>query len=245
MYTISGKVLVRETGQGIADLQVVFYELEPGATSVNELLASLRDAARAVGALWDRIRGERLGSVLTARDGTFQVSFDAAPSDRVGMQRRRDLLLLVLAPHDAYAGEGAPEQLLYAVSSHVPRDGATESFAIRIPRESIDRLGPRAQRRSGDVKSIVDAMERAYALEQSVQAKTTELTRRKVAPALERQRRVSQAFENFSLSKYPNEFRSSAYYVAQGEQVATKQDQAVDRQLEKIPQLLDSGVERN
>ena len=88
--TITGKITLKETGQGIPDLLVVIYDLDPG-TKPDEFIRSLTGSGPESTSVPSSVKpitggkkepvntlgflGDRIGSVLTAQDGTFAISF--------------------------------------------------------------------------------------------------------------------------------------------------------------------------
>src|SRR5262245_13817132 len=98
MNTIRGKVVVKESGDGVPDLVVVAYDVDP-ASDPDEDAAALASSSGLV--------GDRIGSVLTDEDGAFELDY-GDDAFRVGDadERRPDILLTVLAPEDAAVDPG-------------------------------------------------------------------------------------------------------------------------------------------
>lgn len=69
---VSGRVLLKETGVGIPDLLVVIYDLDPGIRPEEELGARDPDGVFPFG---PPLLGDRLGSILTAADGSGELEY--------------------------------------------------------------------------------------------------------------------------------------------------------------------------
>src|SRR5688500_5134951 len=101
MNKISGRVVLRESGAGIPDVLVVVYDVDP-ATKPEEAIARNATSELPPESLSG---GDRLGSVLTAKDGSFELSYeDAEFQIRNANERRPDLVLQVLGPEEPGAG---------------------------------------------------------------------------------------------------------------------------------------------
>src|SRR5262249_38073336 len=95
--TISGRVILKESGAGIPDLLVVLYDKDPGTKSED----ALREAPPPIVGHTANDNGDRIGSVLTGSDGRFKLIFeDAEFQIRNAQERRPDLLIKVLAPEE-------------------------------------------------------------------------------------------------------------------------------------------------
>jgi len=140
MRRIHGYVLVKESNQGIPNLVVCAYDSE---TTLQEVIGE-RPRANVLTPLFMEKLGKRIGSVLTDREGAFQLTRDDLQFE--GVESRPDLLLLVLAPEDVVDPKRPfvtpPEQRLLYISS-VPRTdaGAEEAFIIRLLQAQLDASG--------------------------------------------------------------------------------------------------------
>src|SRR4051812_41820147 len=112
--TISGLVILKESGVGVPKLLVVLFtpvEIVPATGAV----PSAPPAGSAA------LPPNRLGSVLTGSDGSFTLTVDDARfQTRSSAFGRPDLHLMVLAPEEP----GVPLGALVLYSSTVPRQNA-------------------------------------------------------------------------------------------------------------------------
>src|SRR5688572_22395398 len=117
MNRVSGRIVVKETGAGIPDLLVAFFDLDPHSRAEEDLnpLAVEPGTDRGHG-----IVGSRLGSVLTNADGSFAFEYDDEAFRSGNAERRPDLTLMVTAPEDPE--ERADPKILHA--SHGVRQNA-------------------------------------------------------------------------------------------------------------------------
>src|SRR5690606_27209698 len=114
MYTIQGKVIVKGTPEGVPDLVVVAYDLDPLLVrqvqnqttgfppqqrfTDDDLRTLLTDRATRS---WVDFPGDRLGSVLTDEQGRFRLELDDTEFKKGNAEHWPDLVLFVLAPSQA------------------------------------------------------------------------------------------------------------------------------------------------
>jgi hypothetical protein len=148
--TIVGKVLVKDSGLGIPDLLVVIQDSD----DVPILLASSSDKG-GKGHSPNESTVVRIGSVLTAADGSFSLNYDDTDiraADREYKENngnkdnkeykdntRPDLFIMVLAPEDS--DQGGPPKVLYKSGASRQNAGRTESFLIRITAAKLKEAG--------------------------------------------------------------------------------------------------------
>jgi len=134
--TIRGKVTLKESGAGIPDLLVVIYDLDPGTKP--EEGSETRDPVitRSANAPPSFLQGDRLGSVITAQDGTWSLSYED-PEFRIAnpTEKRPDLQLMVLAPEDA--DTAGPPVVLFDSKVLRANAGRTEGYLIRITSKQL------------------------------------------------------------------------------------------------------------
>lgn len=135
MKQIIGRVLVRETNAGIGNLVVAAFDQD----SRGGPLDHPRDPE-----LDPDAYGHRLGSVITARDGGFEL--DASHCDPAGGCARPNLVLAVFAPEEPDgAGAGCTSgrgRVLHVSRQPRYHAGAVESYVIRIPQAQLRGLIP-------------------------------------------------------------------------------------------------------
>lgn len=130
MNTVSGRVILKESGAGIPDLLVVLYS----AIGVIPIPPSAPPPA-SIG-----ITGDRLGSVLTGSDGSFTLTYDDTSFQITDPKSRRPSVhLSVLAPEEP----GIPPEALLLYSSVVVRQnaGAMEQYVIRLTTAQLQKAG--------------------------------------------------------------------------------------------------------
>ena len=124
---VRGRVVVRETHAGIADVVVVLLDVDPAWQP------------SAAAAFPQPARWQRLGSDVTARGGSFRLEYspgNVLPESGEQVPRP-DLVLVVLAPDDGAAAAGDPgffggRALL--ISEATRHDaGRSEAYVLRIP----------------------------------------------------------------------------------------------------------------
>ena len=132
MNSVTGRVLRQETGEGVADLVVTVYDVDRDPESKPTTSPGPR-----TGVLdrWDDLRGQRLGSVVTGRDGEFALQY----GDSDSKADRTDLLLFVTAPERAH--DTAGPALLHVSRGIRQSAGRVESYLITLTREVLEQAG--------------------------------------------------------------------------------------------------------
>lgn len=130
LNTISGKIVLKETGVGIPDMLVVIYDLDPGAKNEEEFPTPTPPIGIAPIVIPRNFLGDRLGSILSAPDGTWSLTYEddefriANPTEK-----RPDLQLMVLGPEDADSGEPV---VLFNSKVLRQNSGRMEAYLIRL-----------------------------------------------------------------------------------------------------------------
>jgi hypothetical protein len=127
MNIIRGKVTVKETGTGVPDLIISVYDLDP-KTLPEEIFHI--DPRKPVADLWQIISGDRLGSVVTDENGTFEMVYEDAAFQVRNRERRPDLTLFVVAPEDMSVNPGP---CILHVSAARQNAGRMENYVIKLP----------------------------------------------------------------------------------------------------------------
>lgn len=123
--TVAGRVILKESGVGIPNLLVVLFSPQP--------IILLSGAPPN-----PNVSGDRLGSVITGQDGSFELVYDDADFRVVNPNEQRpDLHLTIFAPEETGS---APEQLVL-FSSVLPRElGArTEQYIVRLSTDQLNK----------------------------------------------------------------------------------------------------------
>lgn len=132
MGKLSGRISVRESGDGIPEVVVVAYDID--AKNAAELQ---RFAEHVSADFWDEVPGERLGSVVTDELGRFEMTY-TDPRHGKKAERRASLAIFVVGPEGLRAG--APP-LLHAPGEVRTGAAEAETYTIRIPLEHLRRAG--------------------------------------------------------------------------------------------------------
>src|SRR5688500_11329544 len=99
--SISGKVILKETGMGVPDLIVIVYDLDP-VTGTDGGTPSI---PRSASATPPSNGADRIGSVLTSEDGSWGLPYsDSEFRLSSPDEKRPDLWIEVQAPEDSDSG---------------------------------------------------------------------------------------------------------------------------------------------
>lgn len=231
MFTVQGVVATVETGQGVPNLQVVLYDIDPLAgQQTNNQSTSEVPAGANIDAVWQTISGDRLGSVLTDSAGRFKLQFEAVDFASLEKNPRPELMLCVVAPDDVDANGPfalpVTSRLLYMARDIRINAGRLESYYIRLPREKLARYGidPVRVPTGGEPaaqfiqKSLAVAAER----ERVAQAAAAEALQPKFAQFTLEANRTKQAFTAFTLAPRKRGVRDERLVLQKGESLATK-----------------------
>lgn len=97
---------------------------------------TIEQALRSNAHAWTDFPGDRIGSVLTDKQGRFKLEYDDKAYQVSTQERRPDLVLLVLGP-DHSKGVGIIDRILHY--AYIPREnsGRIESYIIHISEEEL------------------------------------------------------------------------------------------------------------
>jgi hypothetical protein len=128
-------VLWKENGTPLKDMLVVIYDLDPGARPEEEFSAPASTTLAPTPVIPSL--GDRLGSVLSADDGSWELEYDDSEFRIANnTEKRPDLQLMVLAPEDA--DSDAPPTVLFNSKLMRMNAGRNEAYLIRIPTKSLE-----------------------------------------------------------------------------------------------------------
>jgi hypothetical protein len=226
MNTVQGKIVLANPALGIPDALVVLYDLDPD-TKPEETIASASFDATNGDAF--SLLGDRIGSVLTAADGGFSLSFeDTEFRIRNSQEKRPDLLLLVLAPE--LPGRPIRERILFTSPQVRQNAGRQESYLIQLTDEDLKRVGlpiPAMPSTPGiqSGEDELDMFEAKLAAGKRYFDRKAAILRQHVE--VEHAQHVQERMANFSinvkeeLSRVPKSLRDE-HFVADGESVFAK-----------------------
>lgn len=190
---VYGKVIIKGTFVGIPNLLVVVYDIDAARQEQadEDLDAVISNAAARA---WIDFPGDRIGSVLTARDGSFTLGYrDAAFNRTPAGEHRPDLVFFVLAPDvrvgDTYLGQPVPQRLLHYAYVARKDAGQREALIVALEPALLDQRGI-AYPGSASARGIDPAS--LLAAQQQRTARKIELVRTAVAGHLDKYRRLAE-----------------------------------------------------
>jgi len=136
MNKIVGKVVVKETGVGAKDLLIVVYDLDPKMhpEEVSKMCGSDRNFD-----IWEKILGNRLGSILTDENGKFELEYEDSEFQIQDKERRPDIVLFVVAPEDPTI-KPCPK-ILHVSCGTRWNAGRIENYVIKLPLSLLTKSG--------------------------------------------------------------------------------------------------------
>lgn len=237
MNRISGRVVLKESGAGVPDVLVVIYDLDPG-TKTEESIASTASLAVPPESLSG---GDRLGSVLTARDGSFELSYeDSEFQIRNSNERRPDLVLQVLGPEEP--GQAVEARVLYVSRTVRQNAGKTEQCLIRITAEQLTKAGIEAPSLVAEddaepAQGRVQRLKAAHTRSAAIADGTLEVARDRVDTHRVRFQGFSAKLHSAlstSLSTVPVAQLQPDRFVKQGESPFTKNSVVIQRNIRDV-----------
>lgn len=161
---VSGRIVRADNGFGIPNLKIAIFDIdtvdgpEIGAASgvhspelFSTILSAIygRSNKESIGVRGDAPAGDRIGSVLTKQDGSFELEFadEAFQQGNDKGERRPDLFVLVIGPDKSTVvngtGLGQPESQRIVHLTMYPRwnAGRQETFFVEIPTELFSKAG--------------------------------------------------------------------------------------------------------
>jgi hypothetical protein len=139
---VTGRIVVKETGVGIADLIIVVFDLDDTVTQEQLTRRGERLQKRGKGwqdDFWQKLSGNRLGSTLTDQSGSFELEYANADLREANEDKRPNLGLFVLAPEDASL-DPCPVVLHISCGAR-PGAGQIETFLIKLQLETLQAAG--------------------------------------------------------------------------------------------------------
>ena len=157
MFTFQGRIVLSETGIGIPDLNVVFYDYDPGQKNEDQGVAE----GKTVFSFVSKFQGDRLGSVLTDADGNFLLNFSEKDFTIQESEKRPDLFFFILGPQKSERGnvfaENEAKRIIHLSSAPIANIGRQESLIIKIETKTLEKFNipiPRESSTSGSPKNV-------------------------------------------------------------------------------------------
>ncbi len=245
MFTVQGVVATIETAQGIPNLQVVLYDIDPLASKspqANQPSSEVPEGAR-FDAVWQAISGDRLGSVLTDAAGRFKLQFEAADFASLEKKPRPELMLCVVAPDDADVNgpfaKPVTSRLLYVARDIRINSGKLESYYIRLPQAKLTLFGIEPGRMPHpDGEATAPFIQKSYAAaaesERVAAAAAAEALQPKFAEFALSYTRARQAFTGFTLAPRKHGVRDDRLVLRKGESLSAKSALLVTQRITDI-----------
>lgn len=245
MNRVFGRVLVKESRLGIPDLVVAVFDADLKQGSDADTPNSWLDPA----VDWTSGIGDRLGSAVTKRDGSFELIFD---DKAIGPhEQRADLILAVMAPDLARSPEGPPppppnKGVLHLAAFPRVNSGRSEGYIVLVlqsqlkqhdlPFPVVNQLGVAPQ--EALVRSITESETARAAFKNSL----ADSMRLKT----ERRQVVARAAASFvqQLSAAPLVARKSATFVRPDNPVVKAQGVARENGVRRLSESPSSATVR-
>jgi len=220
MNIIIGKVSVRDKNVGIPNLLVSLYDLDPA--SKPEKITSLKRAIRDP-QLWDKIPGDRIGSVLTNSEGKFDLQYEDSEFQVRSREYRPDLIVIVTAPE--CSDEGDCPNVLHISCGTRSNAGLTESFSIVISEEQLQEAGiPVPGSLDEDPISVIKKINDQFQQDKKLSDAQRKIAEKKIELRREQKKEVDKKLQNFykMLSTVSDEQKKKLNFVNPGESVEKK-----------------------
>jgi hypothetical protein len=243
MNRVTGKVLLKETNVGIADLLVEVYDVDPG-TRPEDLMAPSGSGSIAVlpgtntRTSQVNLIAERLLSMATGPSGEFSGEYDDADFRRRNPEERRpDLMLLVRAPEET---SGDPNTRVLFVSKEARVDAANhETYVVRIPLAALTAAGLSAPTdlalETEDPDAITNKMKVAVTRQVKLNFDVQKIAAEQVAAERDRSTRIEKQVEERLLEKLtgiPTAAADRFNYVPPGGNVESAMFRAVKKSID-------------
>lgn len=214
--TIAGRITI-ESGEGVAGLNVVFYE---SGTLADPIAVPTQGT-------------ERLGSALTDDDGRFRFAWEDATAAKTG--GKRQLAVLVLPPLRPTGKDEQLQTVLWQTIIHGLRPGGSETLSVQLAKESL--------RKAGALREPSQVLAGELSEDWTQQARMSTF----LAPAVQQQiaARVSAISkgQHFArkLSALPSATRKDRLFVGDGTTLESAQKASQEAGLQRMATLADAG----
>ena len=236
MNKVTGKILLQETGIGIPNLIVTIYDVDIN-TVPKDILQSHH--AKVVNS-WEKLEGDRLGSILTEADGSFLLEYD----DKEFNETRPDLLLFVTAPEAPESNGCSP--MLHVSCGIRQNAGRLESYVIRLTANELKKAGvllasePANVSGSGtqtqDAPDLFGSLKLQYARKNKLSELGRQFTAERFIGRREATSRIEKTFGSLDkiLSTVPQAIRESEQYVSIDGDIQQASLTSLNKQIEKL-----------
>jgi hypothetical protein len=233
MNQVTGKILLHETGVGIPNLVVTVYDVDSNALPQEAIQSKQASPVN----FWERLQGDRLGSVLTDADGTFLLEYD----DREFKEERPDLLVFVTAPEGPGLDGCSP--MLHVACGIRQNAGRIESYLIRLTAEELSKAGVPlpsvpAQSSKGihEPADVIGSMRLRYARQDEFRELARQLAADRIGKQRETDAKIAKTFGRIDklLSPIPESIRESHQYVPMDADIQQASLSSLSKQVEML-----------
>jgi hypothetical protein len=247
MYSINGRIQNKETNIGIPDLLVVLLDIDkfqdpensqsPNVERINLAATTGFDINAVVSA------ANRLGSVITDRDGNFSFEIDATDFNTGNEQEQKpDIALVALTPEEP--GLKLSDRLLYFSNDLRINAGHKEAYIIKLKSELLkQRQVPVPQ--SGTVENKISNYQKKVQEDKDYNDVVKKVEREKIVV---KQAAIQSHIENLQRVIVPPAIAVSSdfsTFIDRDEKVAEKIDAHHTKELDKVKILIDRHLTRN
>lgn len=257
--TITGKITLKETGRGIPDLLVVMYDLDPG-TKPDEFIRSLTGSSTGSTSVSNSVKpvtgskkqpvntlgflGDRIGSVLTAQDGTFTIIYTNQEFQVLNeTEKRPDLFLMVLGPEESQ--KTFEDNLIYYSPEIRQNAGRNEYYFIQLTEKQLTEKKIESPKR--DIEKIAQSKFDAYndetGLEEQFHSKLLAQETEKIKLKKEALVTSKKEFRKLLAPKPVAPDKTFSTFVDEEEDVAGKFEEHISRQIGKRQAAINKHIE--
>lgn len=235
--TISGRVITKNSGIGIPGLLVVIRDLDPNTTPEEQFPQPGSSSTTHLQTLPSSY--DQLGSIITAADGSYSLSYDDSEFRiQNATEKRPDLFLMVLAPDDAESG--TEPIILYKSPSVIQNAGRKEARIIKISEEQLIKAGfpiPNKQTETIEktIKNYVDKKEAEVKLNRGIaDFHRTIIERNLEEKKVFRENFIKKVVTNYEVAPVNGEM------VKEGEAIAEKVKKVAKKTIDRVNLELNS-----
>ncbi|MFD5424212.1 hypothetical protein [Streptomyces sp. NPDC127084] len=225
--TIAGRVTT-ESGQGVARLNVAFYEIGQSATPTKYAAAPGQGT-------------ERVGSALTDEDGRFLFAWDE-PAALQGITSKdapksgqRQVAVLVLPPHRPVPEKGKEPATLWQTVIYGLRYGGTETLSIQLPRQTLREAG--ALREPAEI--LAEELSEDWTQQQRMNTFLAPTVKEQISARV----KAVQKGQDFArkLAALPAATRKDRLFLGAGTTLEAAQKAGLEAGLQRLAQFADAG----
>jgi hypothetical protein len=248
MYNVTGKIQNKETGIGIPDLLVVLLDIDkfqdpdnPQPSSNVERINLAATSGFDINTVISE--ANRLGSVITDRDGNFSFEIDSTDFNTGNEQEQKpDIVLIVLTPEEP--GLKLSDRLLYFSTDFRINAGHKEAYLIKLKSEPLKARGVEIPR-SNAVENKISNYQKKIQEDKDYNDVVKKVEREKIVV---KQAAIQGYRENLQSILIPPAIPVSSdfsTFIDRNEKVADKIDVHHTKELNKANKLITQHLTRN